>query len=1267
MWDLDEAFRETTATRERVCINGLWRWQPAGAADGSPPPDGWGLFKVPGSWPGINDWMQKDCQTVHPHERWKDQKLGDVRAAWYERTITIPREWSGRRIAIRADALDSFARVFVDGAPAGELRFPGGELDLGKHCRPGRRHRLNVLVVALPLDAVMASYGDSASVKQVKGEVARRGLCGDVFLDGVPSGPRITDVRVAPALRQKALFFECGLADLEPGRSYALRGTIAQDGHVVQSVASPPLTTADLRGGRFAFSAWAKGLRTWDVHTPGNQQTLSLSLTSARGVALDTYFPVQFGYRELWIEGRDFVLNGKRLHLCAIPIDSAGIGAFTATYAAVRETLERMKSFGVNFVYMHNYGCEPGTHLGFDELLRAADDAGMLVGFSLPHFGQYRWEAPDADRSNGYARHVEHYVRVAQNHPSVVAYAMSHNACGYNEDMNPDLIGIRAVRDVWSGKNAERALRAEAIARRIDPSRIVYHHASGDLGSMHAMNFYLNFVPIQELSDWYEHWASAGVKPAFMCEYGVPFSWDFAMYRGWCEGVRTFGSAQVPWEFCLAEWGSQFLGDRAFEMSEQEKANLRWEAKQFREGKRWFRWDYPSVLGSDVFDLQHTVIARYLTDNFRAFRTWGVSGISPWEYGPFWRARPGLERRRRDLDVDWDRLQRPGFSPDYVDQSFEGMPYAFERSDWLPMAEAESLYRNNLPELAYLAGKPARFTSKDHVFTPGETVQKQIVVINDGRESTRCDYEWSVAGHGAAGEGSVHVGPGEQQRVALEIPLAGSTPPGTLEIQLSARFPGKTPQPDAFALHVVARPEPVALRSPVAVFDPGGETARELAELGIPVQPLGEADFARGPSGGILVIGKGALGIDGRAPSLDAVRRGLRVVVFEQTAEALEKRLGLRVHEYGLRQVFPRVADHPIVQGVAAEQLRDWRGEATLVPPRSKYRTDEHQFNGAPTVHWCGIAVTRAWRSGNRGNVASVLIEKPQRGAFMPLLDGGFSLQYSPLLEYREGSGVVVFCQLDVTGRSETEPTARQIVGNLLRYLDGYRPSPVRRARYAGDAAGRQWLERIGVSATAYRGGLLADDDVLVLGPGGGKAVGVGARAERAVRDWVDRGGHLLAIGLDEQELGSLLPFRVTTQNAEHISTTFPSAPLRSLLAGVSPADLVNRDPRDLPLVTGGAVLSGNGVLACASSHDAVLCQIVPWHFDPLAQRNLKRTFRRASFAVSRLLANLGVVATTPLLDRFSRPAAANESRWLDGMYVDRPEEWDDPYRFFRW
>ena len=82
-----------------------------------------------------------------------------------------------------------------------------------------------------------------------------------------------------------------------------------------------------------------------------------------------------------------------------------------------------------------------------------------------------------------------------------------------------------------------------------------------------------------------------------------------------------------------------------------------------------------------------------------------------------------------------------------------------------------------------------------------------------------------------------------------------------------------------------------------------------------------------------------------------------------------------------------------------------------------------------------------------------------------------------------------------------------------------------------------------------------------------------------------------------------------------------------------------------------------------------VFCQIAPWQFDYSRAVNWKRTFRRTSFLVTRLLANMGVAGTTPLLERFGRPVDAGkaEKRWLDGLYLDTPEVWDDPYRFFRW
>lgn len=1285
VWDLDKALHEATPTREQISINGLWRWQPAEVDSTRVPGDDWGFFKVPGCWPGINDYMQKDCQTVYAHPSWRGKRMAGINAAWYQREITIPAAWAGRRIAVHAEYVNSLASVYLDGRPVGDIRFPAGTLDLSAACRAGQKQTLSMLVVALPLRGVMLAYNDTNSARQVKGSVPRRGLCGDLLLLATPRGPQLGDVRVATSVRRWEITLDSAVTDLVAGKKYQLRARISDQGRAIQTLTSKLFQTADVQRGRISWTAPWHPEKLWDTDTPGNQYDVSVSLIDTGGDVLDTGLPVRFGFREFWIDGRDFYLNGTRIFLCAVPFDNAQVGVAWSTYEQARESMRRLRSFGINAVYTHNYSCTPGAHLSFTEILRAADDEGVLVSFSQPHFGQYEWDAKDADRSNGYADHAAFYVRVAQNHPAVVMYSMSHNSTGYSEDMNPNLIdGIHAVRSEWSMRNVRRALRAEAIVKSLDPSRIVYHHSSGNLSSMHTVNFYPNWVPIQELSDWFEHWATTGVKPFFSCEYGAPFMWDWAMYRGWYKGKRNFGSAAAPWDFCLAEWNSQFLGDQAYKISDEEKADLRWEAKQYRAGRVWHRWDYPHQLGSRDFDERYPVLAAYLTDNWRAFRTWGVSAISPWEHGVYWKLRPGVNRNQHvTLETDWEHLQRPGFSPDYLEQRYERMDLAYAASDWIATPAADALYRNNGPLLAYIAGKPDQFTSKDHNFLPGEIVEKQLVIINNSRRTVKAACEWSFdLATRVSGARQLTIAAGCQERVTLRVPLPANSQPGTHTLNASVKFSTGEVQTDRFAVQVLAqgiaankgrsvRPgagrtaagETVKRSTRTALFDPKGETRRLLAALGTDFETVpAEVDLS---GFDMLIIGKGVLSADGPAPDLTRVRAGLRVVVFEQTAAALEKRLGFRVQEYGLRKVFPRVPDHPCLAGLDERNLCDWRGAATIVPPRLKYESSD-KYNGVPAIRWCGLEVPRLWRCGNRGNVASVLIEKPAVGDFLPIVDGGFSLQYSPLLEYHEGRGMILFCQMDVTGRTEQDPAAMQIARNILTYVMA---SPIHvgtehKALYVGPTIGRQWLQHVGIAAGEYRGGTLTPDRVLIVGRGGEKLL---ADNKQSLAQWLKAGGQMLALELDAEQANAFLPAPIATTKREYIAACFKPLGVDSLFAGVGPADVHNRDPRVLPLVSGGAEIVADGLLAQTATNRVVFCQLAPYAVVPgvnpvrrpnvgegadssferwnSQQQNLRKTFRKLSFLVTRLLANMGVRGQTPLLSRFGSPVIGGQGK----------------------
>ena len=1266
VWDISKAYHETTITRERICVNGLWQWQPGTLQADQLPAGDWGYFKVPGSWPGTNNYMQKDSQNIYAQPGWKEKSFSSIDVAWYQREISIPEDWKNRSIMLSVDYLNSSALVLIDGKKAGELLFPSGELDITSMVSPGKKYVISMKVTARPLNEVVALYNDSNASTLGKGAVARKGLCGDVYLISVPLKARVKDPRVATSVRKKEITFKTGVENLDPAAKYKIRAVISDRGNKIAEFTSNEFGQDDLVDGYLSFTkSWLPD-KLWDIHTPENIFDLDISLLENGGKLTDAALPVRFGFREFRIDGRDFYLNGSRIYLSAVPFDNGQISAALANYESAKETLLRMKSFGINFVYTHNYGCEPGTHLSFVEILRAADDAGMLVSFSLPHFGQYEWTAPEADKTNGYAHHADFYVREAQNHPSVVFYSMSHNGTGYTDDMNPDMIdGLSRPDSPWSRRNASRALRAEAIATRLDPSRIVYHHSSGNLSSMHTSNFYPNWTPIQEMNDWFGHWSTKGVKPVFLCEYGLPFEWDWTMYRGWYKGKRAYGSAPVPWEFCLAEWNAQFLGDKAYNISEMEKKNLRWEADRFRKAMVWRRWDYPHELNSGELEERNPVFAMYIAENWRAFRTWGMSANSPWSHSIYWKLSKNSRdvKGRKDYRVDWETIQKPGLSPDFISERAYCMELdvAFSESEWIPNEAANALLRNNMPLLAYIGGKPASFTSKDHNFDAGTSFDKQLIVINNSRESVTCECNWSLKlPQNINGSKTISIKTGQQERISMHFDLPGSIAPGSYDIKCSVKFSNGETQKDSFSIHILPVAAPVKIRSKTALFDPKGETAKLLDGLGINYQLVNEGSALSGYD--LIIIGKDALTLDGKGLDLTGVRDGLKAVVFEQTSEVLEKRFGFRVQEYGLRQVYKRISDHPVLSGINIDNLRDWQGESTITPPRLKYETSDKLFAGDPAIRWCDIPVSRVWRCGNKGNVASVLIEKPACGDFLPLIDGGFSLQYSPLMEYREGKGMVIFCQVDVTGRTEKEPVCGRLAGNLVSYAATWKPGKKLQPVYAGESAGMSHLEKAGVAAMPLGDRKLTSKDILIAGPGSSEAL----KSNAQVKKWISAGGRVLAVGLSNEEANAFLPSGVTMKNEEHIASYFDTLSVASPFAGAGPSDVHNRAPKQLPLVSEGASVVGNGVLA--EKDNVVFCQLVPWQMDySNEQHNVKQTFRRSSYLLSRIMGNMEVESTTPITDRFNKPAGKEEKRWLDGLYLDQPEEWDDPYRFFRW
>ena len=436
---------------------------------------------------------------------------------------------------------------------------------------------------------------------------------------------------------------------------------------------------------------------------------------------------------------------------------------------------------------------------------------------------------PTPTQTNGYAapRRVLR-PRGRQNHPSVVMYSMSHNATGYGEDMNPDMIdGIHDARDDVGGEKrqagpAGRGDRRSASTRAGSSTttpRATWARCTRSTSTPTSS-------PSRSCPTGSSTGPPRASSPFFTCEYRCAVAPGTGRcIAGWYKGKREFGSAVVPWEFCLAEWNAQFLGDQAYRISEPEKANLRWEAEQFRDGKALASLGLPVRGGFDGFrravsglrhvprrqlaGLPHLGRLGHLALEARTFleaarrrgqEPPGVAGRlgAP----PAARLQPGLHRRALRTDgpgLRAFRLDSHGRPP---------RPSSATTGRCWPTSPASR----------------ARFTSKDHNFLPGETVEKQLIVINNSRETVTCDCRWpfGLSTGPISGHRTVTVAAGQQERVPLRFELPATLPLGKCDLIASFEFSTGQSQKDSFSVNILPSPTPVQAAANVALFDPKG-------------------------------------------------------------------------------------------------------------------------------------------------------------------------------------------------------------------------------------------------------------------------------------------------------------------------------------------------------------------------------------------------------------------------------------------------------------
>lgn len=1189
---LNGAFVLRNGALERYSLNGLWRCRPSFTNDpadfvpGETEPWSWG--RIPSAW--------DDGRKIFPATSHVSPTLNAIPGlaeriapdrVWYHRVLELPASAKGRRVSLAFDLVSTKVDVWINGHKAGVVAFPCGEVEVTEEIRFGEKNTIDLDVTAYAEAKGTLEFNAPDRADMKKSTVLNKGLTGDVWLDIRPKGVRVVDVWTETDAANREVTFVAEV-DGELENRVAATVDISRCG---ASEACRLKGTARVDGGRARFTVKLPDeIDLWDVHRPTLYQ-VTLTVGGVRAL------PFRTGFREIRLKGRDIVLNGSPIHLRSSFVSSLRWGA---SYSCKEYNLALAKNLiahGWNFVITANYGFKPGDVCNFDGYLEAFDETGLLSSFSLPHIVQFDRKLNDPEVAAKYRDTCRKLIRRMRNHPSVLFYAMNHNTTGYHGDQDPRQIGLAEEpqfpstdnpRTPWDpGYNRPQAKKTHEIVRELDPTRPSYHHESGNLDDFHTLNIYLNWSPVQERSDWLEDWASRGVKPVFFVEWGLPHlaSWSS------CRGPAFIWSGTDFQSAWMSEYGAIFYGDRAYVPDEQAVELLRKEESLWATGKP-FAYAAMCELIKRQDRLYAGVQGLYAADNLRSFRGWGASAVLPWDYDTLYRrtaAPVGMDNAKA-----WTGEKTPGIVADRIPEAW------LDPAHWTETLAGDAVKRWFRDDCAWIAGAAGlSFTDKRHLYREGEKIAKTLMIVNDRREAQVIRWACRVKGfEETACHGKVCVKAGEKTRIPVGF---AALPQGEYRLEADFVFADGVEQKDEFPFSVL--PEENIVGKEVLLYDPKGLTEANLKRLGIASRA-----FEGNPRGSCLVVGRESLTSEWFESTVKPfAKRGGRVVVFEQGKVVLES-LGFRVQEYGLRNAFLAYRT-PEFAGFSDEWLRDWSGEATLLAPYLP-ETDGRLAQGGST--WAGMAHSRVWRCRNRGTVASVLPEKPSFGDWRAWVEGGFDSQSAPLLEWSVGEGSIVFCQLDVTARTEPDPAADRIVRRLL----GDRSANARRR----DAPSAPRLFR------------------------------TGDRKPDGFADWIANGGTALLCGFSATEVLEWSPVEL---HVEEVTNRFYTRieKLPHELNGLSNASWAWHGSMDFAAFVDSCD-EGNEAFRVVHHGKGrlVFWQVPPEMIDAEKRPYLRSSRRHAEIMYSRLKANLGF------------REEVEEIR-----YADAPRATDDPFRYYRW
>lgn len=464
-----------------TCLNGFWDYAPVDSED--PPYSGWEIarYHVPSLVTKSLAGVRRRGQTFYQEHLNADPALfcdggheflfdnhdypvdwTVAPSGWARRRVIVGAPPPGRRRVLKLDAVAGRSEVWINGrqVSVNNDAFLPQEIDVTDLLHEGD-NELAVLIrdyerLTNDRKKTLTPSGNMMTAHM-------RGIWQDVWL--IERGEvYVADTTIRTSFREKTLTVICEIRNASGSeREVALQCDVSEwakeDAPFAgASVFDLPVQTIPIPAGSTVTVAqtvdWANP-KLWQPESP--HLYWLRSLVECGGSEIDRRAE-RFGFREVWIDGPDFLLNGFPVHF----FSDWGhkLNQLHHTAAWNRCWFAMMKAENFNHTRLH-------THPHPELILDLADEAGIMVTGETAIHGSGGEQAADEDRYWAAAEaHIRRFIRRDKNHPSLLLWSVE-NEMRWNQDK--------------TDKTKRRLPGLYRLFRELDPTREAYHEGDSSL------------------------------------------------------------------------------------------------------------------------------------------------------------------------------------------------------------------------------------------------------------------------------------------------------------------------------------------------------------------------------------------------------------------------------------------------------------------------------------------------------------------------------------------------------------------------------------------------------------------------------------------------------------------------------------------------------------------------------------------------------------------------------------------------------------------